>query len=164
MAYNETFEEAVLLATFEEQSRAYEALSQITALDASSHVSLREAAVVARDGHGVLSLVEHSAPHAHAGLLTGVISGLLAGTLAGPVGIAVGGGAGGLAGEVHDSDSSEDTERVLHRIARDIPNGSTALLAALGEYGFEAVNSVVRTLGGTVTRYSRADVEAEINN
>jgi hypothetical protein len=50
MARNETFEEAVLLATVEEQSRAYEALSQITALDASSHVSLREAAVFARDG------------------------------------------------------------------------------------------------------------------
>jgi hypothetical protein len=65
------------------------------------------------------------------------------------------------AGEVHDSDSSEDTERVLHRIARDIPNGSTAVLAALGEYGLEVANSVVRTLGGTVTRYSRAAVEAD---
>jgi uncharacterized membrane protein len=153
MANTETFEDALLLATFQEQGGAYEALSQITALDAASHVSLREAAVVARDEHGVLSLVEHRAPHAHDGLLTGVIAGLLAGTLAGPVGIAAGGAAGALAGEVHDSDGADDTQRALHRIARDIPNGSTALLAALGEYGFEVVNSVVRTRGGTVTRY-----------
>jgi uncharacterized membrane protein len=153
MTRNETFEEALLLATFPDPSGAYEALTQITALDAASHVALREAAVVARDDHGVLSLVEHRAPHAHDGLLTGVIAGLLAGTLAGPVGIAVGGAAGGLAGDVHDSDGADDAQRALHRIARDIPNGSTALLAALGDYGFEAVNSVVRTLGGTVARY-----------
>jgi uncharacterized membrane protein len=164
MTPNERFEEALVLATFDDESSAYEALSQIKTLDASSHVSLREAAVVHRDADGALSLAEQAEPHEHAGTVSGGILGALIGTLAGPIGIAVGGAVGALAGELGDYDNSEDTDSVLERIARDIPNGSTALLAALGEYGFEAVNSVVRTLGGTATRYSRADVEAEINN
>lgn len=155
-------EETLVLATFEDESRAYEALSDIKTLDASSKVALREAAVVRRDVLGVLSLADDVNPHEGEATVTGGIVGLLVGTLAGPIGVLLGGAFGLLGGGLYDYDASEDNNAVLEKIAHDIPNGSTALVAALGEYGFEAVNSAMQMLGGTVSRYSRGDVEAEV--
>ena len=148
--------------TFEHDSHAYEALSDIKTLDASSRVALREAAVVHRDVAGVLSLADEVDPHAGTATVNGGLLGLLIGTLTGPVGMLLGGSIGLLGGGFYEYDSSEDTDSVLERIAHDIPNGSTALVAALGEYGFEATNSAMQILGGSVSRYSRADVEAEV--
>jgi uncharacterized membrane protein len=156
-------EETLVLVTFEDDSRAYEALSNIKTLDASSAVALREAAVVRRDALGVLSLADETDPHEGAATATGGVVGLLVGALAGPIGALLGGSLGLLGGGIYDYDASEDSSSVLERIAHDIPNGSTALVAALGEYGFEAVNSAMKTLGGHVSRYSRADVEAEVD-
>jgi uncharacterized membrane protein len=158
-----TAEETLVLVTFEDDSRAYEALSNIKTLDASSAVALREAAVVRRDSLGVLSLADEVEPHEGAATVTGGVVGLLIGALAGPIGVLLGGSLGLLGGGLYDYDASEDTGAVLERIAHDIPNGSTALVVALGEYGFEAVNSAMKMLGGNVSRYSRSDVEAEID-
>jgi uncharacterized membrane protein len=155
-------DETLVLVTFEQDSRAYQALSDIKTLDASSHVALREAAVVRRDVAGVLSLADDVDPQAGTATVTGGLVGLLIGALAGPVGVLLGGTIGLLGGGFYDYDSSEDADSVLERIAHDIPNGSTALVAALGEYGFEATDSAMQTLGGSVSRYSRADVEAEV--
>jgi uncharacterized membrane protein len=155
-------DETLVLATFERDSDAYQALSDIKALDASSRVALREAAVVRRDVGGVLSLADAVDPHAGAATVNGGLLGLLIGALTGPVGMLLGATVGLLGGGFSEYDSSEETDSVLEQIAHDIPSGSTALVAALGEYGFEATNSALRMLGAGVSRYSRADVEAEV--
>jgi uncharacterized membrane protein len=155
-------DETLVLVTFERDSRAYEALSDIKTLDASSRVALREAAVVHRDIDGVLSLADEVNPDKGMATVNGGLLGLLIGTLTGPVGMLLGGTVGLLGGGFYDYDSSEETDSVLERIAHDIPSGSTALVAALGEYGFEATNSAMQMLGGSVSRYARTDVEAEV--
>ena len=51
---------------------------------------------------------------------------------------------------------------MLEHISRSIGNGETAVLADVGESSPAAVDAVMAALDGSVTRYARVDVEAEI--
>jgi uncharacterized membrane protein len=155
-------DETLILVTFGDDSHAFEALAEVKALGTSGRLDLREAGVVRRSDTGRLSLADHSARHRRDGSAAGGLVGALVGILGGPVGVLVGGAAGILAGGVHDGGDAEDTDDVLARIAHDIPSGSTALVADVGEYGFEVVDSAMRGLGGSTARYARKDVEAEV--
>jgi hypothetical protein len=67
-----------------------------------------------------------------------------------------------LAGAIVDADDHDETDSVLEHIARSIGNGETAVLADLDENGPVAVDAVMAALDGTVSRFARRDVEAEI--
>jgi hypothetical protein len=51
---------------------------------------------------------------------------------------------------------------VLEHVSRSIGNGQTAVLADLNENGPAAVDGALAEIGGTVSRFARKDVEAEI--
>jgi uncharacterized membrane protein len=154
--------ENLILVTFADDSRAYEGQAALKQLDSAGEIALREAAAVARSDTGHLSVGDDAKTDTDVGALAGGFIGLLLGVLAGPVGVVVGAAAGVTAGTVYDVDRTEDNDRVLARIARDIPNGTTALVAAIDEGAPAAVDGAMRALGGAVARYARSDVEAEL--
>jgi uncharacterized membrane protein len=154
-------DETLILVTFADDSHAYQALAEVKALG-SGRVDLREAGVVQRSETGRLSLADEAAMHVGDGTAAGGFIGALVGILGGPVGVLFGGAVGVLAGSLHDAGDEEDTDSLLERIAHSIPNGSSALVADIGVYGFEAVDSAMHGLGGSVARYARKDVEAEV--
>jgi uncharacterized membrane protein len=155
-------DENLILVTFEDESHAYEGLAKAKQLEASNQLALREAAVVQRSDGGSLSVRDDSDSDSDVGAFTGGFIGLLVGILGGPIGILFGGAVGLLAGSLYDADNSEETDSVLERIARSIPNGSTALVAAVGEEGPAGLDGAMHGLGGSVARYARADVESEV--
>jgi hypothetical protein len=67
-----------------------------------------------------------------------------------------------LAGAIVDAEDDEETDSVLEHISRSIATGETAVRADVGESGPVAVDAVMAALDGSVTRYLRMDVEAEI--
>src|SRR3954454_3330432 len=123
-------EENVIVTTFSEDSRAYEALARLKELAAGDQIDLHDGAVVARAGDGTLHLHDETG-NEDDGLatLTGGTIGLLIGILAGPLGALLGGAMGLLAGAIVDADDVEETDSVLEHISRSIGDGGTALIA-----------------------------------
>ena len=154
--------EDVILATFADDSHAYEAMAELKQLDASDRLVLREAAVVQRSDTGELTVHDESAGDVGVATVSGGFIGLLVGVLGGPVGILLGGSIGVIAGSLYEADEDQDTDSVLEKIAHNIPNGATALVAAVQERGPQVLDSAINDLGGAVFRYARKDVEAEI--
>jgi len=156
-------DENVIVTTFSEDSRAYEALARLEELAGEGQIALRDGAVVERAQDGTLHL-RQDAGSEDEGLatLTGGTIGLLIGILAGPLGLLLGGAVGLLAGAVVDAEDDDETDSVLEHISRSIGNGETALLVDVGESGPAAVDAATAALDGRVTRYARMDVEAEI--
>src|SRR3954454_25087590 len=156
-------DENVIVTTFSEDSRTYEALARLKELAAEDQIDLHDAAVVERARDGTLHLRDETG-NEDEGLatLTGGTIGLLIGVLAGPLGVLLGGAMGLLAGAIVDAEDDDDTESVLEHISRSIGNGETAALVDLDESGPAAVDAAMAALDGRVMRYARKDVEAEI--
>jgi uncharacterized membrane protein len=156
-------DENIIVTTFGEDSRAYEALARLKELAAGEQIDLHDGAVVQRGQDGTLRLRD-DAGNEDDGLatLTGGTIGLLIGILAGPLGVLLGGAMGLLAGAIIDADDDEETDSVLEHISRSIANGETAVIVDVGESAPAAVDAVMAALDGSVTRYVRVDVEAEI--
>jgi uncharacterized membrane protein len=156
-------DENVIVTTFSEQSRAYEALARLKDLAAEDQIDLHDGAVVERARDGTLHLRD-DAGNEDDGLatLTGGTIGLLIGILAGPLGVLLGGAMGLLAGAIVDAEDDDETDSVLEHISRSIADGETAVLADVNESGPAPVDSAMAALDGRVTRYVRKDVEAEI--
>src|SRR3954447_26006073 len=148
--------ENVIVSTFSEDSRAYEALARLKELAADEQIDLHDGAVVARAEDGTLRLRDAEG-NEDEGLatLTGGTVGLLIGILAGPLGVLLGGAIGLLAGAIVDAEDDEETDSVLEHISRSIGNGETAVLADLDESGPAPVDAAMATLDGRVTRYVR---------
>ena len=156
-------DENIIVTTFSEDSRAYEALARLKDLAAEGQIDLHDGAVVERAQDGTLHLRDETG-NEDDGLatLTGGTIGLLIGILAGPLGVLLGGAVGLLAGAIVDVEDDDETDSVLERIARSIGNGETAVLADVGESAPAPVDGAMAPLGGQVTRHARKDVEAEI--
>jgi uncharacterized membrane protein len=156
-------DENVIVTTFSEQSRAYEALARLKELAAEGQVELHDAAVVERAEDGTLH-VRDEAGNEDDGLatLTGGTIGLLVGILAGPFGVLLGGAIGLLAGAIVDADEDDETDSVLEHISRSIGKGETAMLADLDESGPAVVDGAMAEIDGKVSRFARKDVESEI--
>ena len=154
-------DENVIVTTFSEDSKAYEALARLKELAAGGQIDLHDAGVVERAQDGTLHLRDDAGNEDEGfATLTGGTIGLLIGILGGPLGVLLGGAVGLLAGAMVDAEDDEETDSVLEHIARSIGKGETAVLADLDENGSVAVDGAMA--GGRVQRFARKDVEAEI--
>lgn len=152
----------VIAVTFDEQSKAYQALSTLKGLDREGRMELKSAAVVERDATGRLQVPEGQDNTEGEGFLTGGLIGMLVGVLGGPIGMLLGLGTGGLVGGLYEADDADVQDETLAQVGRHIPPGRNALLAEVDEYADDVVDGAMRGLGGTVLRRSADDVLAEI--
>ena len=123
----------IIVVTFTEPSKAYQALSTMKTLDESGRLSLHAAAVVEVEASGEPVVRDYAdrmplvtGPH---GLIDRMIKGLIGAD-----------------------------EKVA--IATHITVGSTGMMAEVGEYAVEVVDGAMGQLGGTVYRESAEDVKA----
>jgi uncharacterized membrane protein len=163
-------DENVVLVTFEDESKVYQAASILEEASAQERITLHAVAVVQRAEDGTLRVKEGDADDFPVGTwtggviggTTGGIIGLTLGTLGGPLGLLLGGTGGALLGSLIDLDTADEAESVLGTMARAIEPGKTALIAAVTEPAVEVVDTEMERLGGKVVRRPVADVEAEI--
>jgi uncharacterized membrane protein len=152
----------VIAVTFDEQSKAYQALSTLKTLDGEGRLELKSAAVIERDATGRLGVPEGADNVTGEGLALGGLVGMLVGVLGGPVGMLLGLTTGGLIGSFYDVDHADAQDETLAQVAQHVPPGSNALVAEVDESAVEVVDDAMGTLGGTVLRRSADDVLAEI--
>jgi uncharacterized membrane protein len=163
-------DENVVLVSFDEESKAYQAATVLKEASAEERIVLHAVAVVQRMEDGTLRVKEGDADDFPLGTwtggvlggTTGGIIGLTLGTLGGPLGLLLGGAYGALLGSLVDLDTAEEAESVLATMARAIEPGKTALIAHVTEPAVEVVDTEMERLGGEVIRRPVYEVEAEI--
>jgi uncharacterized membrane protein len=154
--------ENVVVVRFEDQSKAYQALSVLKDCDADGRISLESAAVVERTPDGRLRTPEGTDKMQFVGMASGSLIGMLIGILGGPVGVLLGWGAGGLTGAIFDVARADTSDEALTALGRSIPPGATAVIASVKEPAVEVIDGEMAKLGGDVTRRPATDVLAEL--
>lgn len=153
----------VVLISFAEASKAYQALSELKGAAGEGRVGLETAAVVARGADGKVVVKDGAGDgSATTGSLTGTLVGSLIGILGGPLGVLLGGMSGALIGGAVSMDKVAGRLSVLEQMIRAMPVGSTTLIATVEESAVEVVDKLADSLGGTVLRRPMGAVVAEI--
>ena len=156
--------ENVVIVTFDEPSRAAQALSELQRLDESKAVDFRAAAVLQRDEDGTWRIVDETEDPTFVGTITGGLIGALVGTLTGPLGLLLGATAGLLAGEMIDVTEDQEDELILDAMISRVPPAAAALVAEVEEPVTETLDACMEKLGGRVIRRPRTEVEAELQS
>ena len=126
----------IVVVTFTDPSKAYQALSALKALDTSGRLKLHSGVVVERQANGQAVVRDN----VDAMDLRGEPKGLIGKLIDGLSGVAV---------------SVDLVDR--------IPGESTALIAEVSEYAVEVIDVEMGRLGGVVTREATEDVESEFS-
>lgn len=152
----------VIAVSFEDRSKAYEALSELKGAALEGRVDVLSATIVTRDEYGRLSSPEGGDIVAGAATVGGSLIGLMIGVIGGPIGMLFGWTGGLVVGGAFDIRRADRTDSVLGAISRVIPLGGTAVVAEVDEYALEVVDTLMLELGGTVYRRPTELVLAEI--
>jgi uncharacterized membrane protein len=156
----------VLVVSFgedpENDTNAYQALTDLKQLDSQGQIKIAGAAVVTRDPDDRVDVKSEVANDPYVGTASGGIIGLLIGIIGGPLGVLLGGTYGMLVGSLFDIDDVETTESVLREISNQVHGTRTAVLAQVTEQSPEVIDAAMARLGGEVMRRPVFEVEQEI--
>lgn len=151
---------AVIVAIFQEEKAADEALGQLKAERKEKAFSIQDAAVIKKDANGKLHVKETADSSGGKGAGIGLILGAAMGLIGGPIGLAAwgAGGAlvGGIAAKLHDSGIKNDQ---LAKIGADIPPGSSALVVVIDPNWTSPIEKELAAAGAQV---STTAIAAEI--
>lgn len=156
------FEHNVIAASFEDRSKAYQALSELKGAGLEGRVEVLAASIVTRDEQGRLDAPEGGDAVGGAATWGGGLIGLLVGVIGGPIGMLFGWTGGLLVGGAFDIRRADASDSVLGEISRYVPLGGTAVVAEVNEYAVEVVDKLMAAQGGTVYRRPAEVVLAEL--
>jgi uncharacterized membrane protein len=158
--------ENVLVVSFgedpENDTNAYQALTDLKQLDSQGQIKIAGAAVITREPDGRLDVKSEVENDPYVGTASGGTIGLLLGIIGGPLGVLLGGTYGALVGSLFDIDDVATTESVLGEISKQVQPTRTAVLAQVNEQSPEVINTAMARLGGLVMRRPVFEVEQEI--
>lgn len=146
------YEHNVIAVSFEDRSKAYQALSELKGAGLEGRVEVLSASIVTRDEQGRLDAPEGGDAVVGAATLGGSLIGLMVGVIGGPIGMLFGWTGGLLVGGAFDIRRADDSDSVLGEISRYVPLGGTAVVAEVNEYAVEVVDTLMTEQGGTVYR------------
>lgn len=154
--------ENMIVVTFEEPSKAYQALSVLKHQGLERKINLHSAAVVERTAEGAYAIKESETPRAGSTTSTGGLIGAVVGILGGPIGVLLGWGAGALAGAALEANDAVSSLAALKSVGEKIQPGATGLVAELEEEQPHQTDWELGNLGGTVSRWTSAEIEEDI--
>lgn len=150
----------VVVAIFNEESRTYEALSNLKNQSDSLNVL---AAGIIRNHQGKLVIKDGFDLTDNDNWAVGGLIGGLIGILGGPVGILLGSGLGLTIGTGFDLDEADTNESVLSEVANELKPEKLALISILEEENARQLDNLLIEDGAmTIIRKKFVDVQAEI--
>lgn len=155
-------EKKVVVLSFPEESKAYQAQTLIKELVAQGSIRLNGAAIVERRPEGDMVVRDGNVGQQFgAATSSGSLIGMLVGILGGPFGVLLGALTGGAIGGAVDAGRAGDTAVNMRAVSESIQPGSTALVAEIEEGSPLALDGAVARLGGQVHRWNEADIRRE---
>jgi uncharacterized membrane protein len=154
---------------FNDTSKAYEGLHALWQLDDAAVITVHGTAVVHRDAMGYFQ-VDTKETHPALATAVGVGVGALLGLLAGPAGAAVGaaGGAaigaatGGAVGVAADLGRADTRDQAADETRFVLGAGQSAVIANVSEDSTSPIDTRMRSLGGTVYRRAKSDLQDDV--
>ena len=151
-----------IVATFDDESKTYQAFSEIKRAAGEGNVRINGLTVMFRNLEGNL-VVKDAAIKNYGGSVMGGIIGSLVGILAGPLGVLLGWAGGTFVGGMRDAKEIMDDQTLFQVISHDMAVGSTALIGEIEAEKGNVVEQIVRRLGGELLRRPTDEVEADMH-
>ncbi len=151
----------IVVATFPEESKTYQAFSEIRQAGARREVSIEAMAIARRAQDGSLQTPEITG-RTPGGAFKGGLIGSLVGILGGPLGVLLGWGAGAVLGSIHDTREVRSDLSLLQALSEGMNPGNVALIAEVEEPSNGVINGIVSRLGGEVLRRPVVEIQREI--
>jgi uncharacterized membrane protein len=152
--------ERMLVAIFDNETKAYEGLRALNELDREGSISIHAESVIQKNADGNVSQKQAEGDYPIR-TLGGTALGSLIGVLGGPAGVAVGATAGAMAGLFGDAYVAGVNSDFLADVAERLTPGKVAVLADVNEEWVTPVNSKMEALGGVVFRTAWERVEQD---
>jgi uncharacterized membrane protein len=151
----------IVVATFPEESKTYQAFSEIKQAGTRREISIEAMAIVRRAQDGSLQTPEITG-RMPGGAFKGGLIGSLVGILGGPLGVLLGWGAGAVLGSIHDTREVRSDLGLLQALSEGMNPGNVALIAEVDEPSNTVINGIVTRLGGEVLRRPAHEIQQEI--
>lgn len=152
--------EKMLVAVFENESKAYEGSRALAQLDADGSIAVHAQAVIKKNPDGTATVKELNDGFP-VGSVAGTTVGSLIGLLEGPVGLAVGATTGLFAGMVRDLFAAGVNAEFVDDAAAMLTPGKCAVIADISEEWETPVDTKMEALGASVIRTARVAVEQD---
>jgi uncharacterized membrane protein len=149
--------EKMIVAVFDNDTQAYEGVTQLKTLHAQADLTLFAMAVIAKDASGKVEILQ-AADQGPIGTLFGTALGGMIGLLGGPVGLAVGMASGSILGTISDMNKLGVDLEFLSDVGALMTPGKAAVVAAIDEGWTTPLDTAMATAGGTVFRKLRSEV------
>lgn len=151
----------IVVATFDEESKTYQAFSEIKQAGAKRQITIESLAIVRRAQDGSLQTPEITG-RMPGGTFKGGLIGSLIGILGGPLGVLLGWGTGAAIGSIHDAREIRSDMTLLQALSEGMNPGDIALMGEVEEPSNAVINGIVSRLGGEVLRRRAVEVQREI--
>ena len=156
--------ENIVIAVYEVESEAYQALSEIRHEPANANYTLSQAVVVKKE-NGRLNMRDgFDSGNETNDTWKGGLIGSLVGILGGPIGILLGGSVGMMIGAAADAGDVAEHISMLERAGDCIAEGETAMLLLAQEDYETALTAKLNRFHVSITRMDAAEVAAEIEH
>lgn len=151
----------IVVATFPEESKTFQAFSEIKQAGASRDIAVEALAIVRRGQDGSLQTPDITG-RAPGGTFKGGLIGSLIGILGGPLGVLLGWGTGAVLGSIHDAREVRSDLSLLQALSEGMNPGDVALIGEVEERSNSVINGIVTRLGGEVLRRPVDEIRREI--
>jgi len=152
--------EKMLVAVFDNESKAYEGSRALTQLDADGSIAVHAQAVIKKNPDGTATVKELNDKFP-VGSVAGTTVGSLIGLIEGTVGLAVGATTGLFAGMVRDLFAAGVDAEFVDDAAAMLTPGKCAVVADISEEWETPVDTKMEALGATVIRTPKQAVEQD---
>ena len=154
--------ERMLVVVFENELKAYDGFKALKELDSEGSISVHSEAVIKKNDDGTVTLKQedNDFPIRTVG---GTAVGALIGLLGGPIGLAAGAVIGTFAGSIWDMERAGVNADFLDEVSAKLTSGKWAVVSDVSEEWVTPVDSRMATLGGTVFRNTRKNIEHDQN-
>lgn len=152
--------EKMLVAVFENESKAYEGARVLAQLDGEGSIAVHAQAVIKKNPDGTATVKEFE-DEFPVGSVAGTTVGSLIGLLEGPIGVAVGATTGLFAGMIRDLYSAGVSADFVDDASAMLTAGKCAVVADVSEEWETPVDARMEALGATVIRTPKQAVEQD---
>ena len=149
----------ILLANWNDSSKAYEAFSK---LKNENTLDVLQAVIIERKDDGKIEVKDGIDTTSGTNTIGGGLIGSLVGIIGGPLGVLLGFSTGALIGSVSDFDNTDQNQAVLSRISKSLPIDSTGLFINLNEADEELANAFFNKFDAVLLRWDFDTVSTEV--
>jgi len=153
----------VIVASYNDEQGASNALKDLKAAQEGWTVNLKDAAVLKRDSNNKLNITESADKGFGRGAMIGGVAGAAVGVIAGPIGWATLGGAavGGLAAKLRDGGFRDER---LRTIGESVQSGHSALVVVVEDASVKNAEHILEEKAAEiVTNQVAADVAMQLD-